>query len=81
MYITHWANTIVFLLLANLVFTGFPGNRDPDPDFKILKPSHDSGKSNDIRYSPIGSAVFDLLNDSQTDKHPVTLNNGIQGES
>ena len=37
MYITHWANTIVFLLLANPVFTGFPANRDPDPDFQKPK--------------------------------------------
>ena len=32
-----------------------------------LKPSRDQDEDNDIRYSPIGSAVFELLSDNQTD--------------
>ena len=41
-------------------------NREPDPDFFSLKPSGDHDEDNDIRYSPIGSAVFELLDDRQT---------------
>ena len=52
-------------------------NREPDPDFFSLKPSRDQDEDNDIRYSPIGSAVFYLLDDRQTDKHPTALYKGI----
>ena len=41
-----------------------------------LKPSWDQDEHNDIRYSQIGSAVFELLDDTphiQTDRHPITL--------
>ena len=49
--------------------TGFPANRDPDPDFFSLKPSWDQDKDNDICYSQIGSAVFELLSNIHTDIH------------
>ena len=52
-------------------------NREPDPDFFSLKPAGDHDEDNDIRYSPIGSAVFELLDDRQTDKHPTALYKGI----
>ena len=59
------------------VFFVFPANREPGPDFFSLKPSRDQDEDNDIRYRSIGSAVFELLDDTQTDRHPVTLYNGI----
>ena len=66
-------NRIVLLLLANPVFRR-TGNRIR---FFSLKPSRDQDESNDMRYSPIGSAVFELLDDTHTDrqtnKHPVAL--------
>ena len=49
-------------------FFVFPANRKPDPDFFTLKPYRDQDEGNDIRYSPIGSAVFELLDDTQIDK-------------
>ena len=45
--------------------------------FFSLKQSWDQDKDNNIRYNPIGSAVFELLSyiqtDIQTNKHPVAL--------
>ena len=38
-----------------------------------LKPSRDQDENNDIHYSQIGSAVFNLLSHTQTDRHRVTL--------
>ena len=49
------------------------------PDFFSLKPSWDQDEDNDIRYSPIGSAVFELLDDRQTDKQTNILLLYIKG--
>ena len=64
---------------AKTVFFVFPANREPDPDFFSLKPSRDQDEDNDIRYSPIGSAVFELLDDRQTDKQTNILLLYIKG--
>ena len=56
---------ITVMISAKTVFSSFLANRDPD--FLSLKPSWDQDEDNDICYSPIGSAVFEL-NDTQTNK-------------
>ena len=48
------------------------------PDFRrarerIWKLSRDQDGDNDIRYSPIGSTVFELLGDIQTYRHRAAL--------
>ena len=48
--------------------SGFPANREPDLVLFSLKPSRDQDKSNDMRYSPIGSAVLELLSNTHTNK-------------
>ena len=50
---------ITVTISAKTVFLVFPANWDPDPDFFSLKSSRDQDEDNDIRYSPIGLAVFE----------------------
>ena len=39
---------------------------EPDPIFFSLKPSRDQDEDNDTPYSPIGSAIFELLSQKLT---------------
>ena len=61
----------------NRFFPDFRRTRGRIRMFLSLKPSRDQDEDNDMRYSPIGSAVFDLLSDTQThrqtDIHRVAL--------
>ena len=51
---------ITSAISENRFFSGFPVNREPDPDFFSLNPSPNQEKDYDISYSPIASAVFDI---------------------
>ena len=57
---------ITVMISAKTVFSSFLANRDPD--FFMPKTIPDQDKSNDIWYSPIGSAVLELLSNKQTDR-------------
>ena len=57
LYINVVANTIVFILLANPVFTGFPTNREPDPVFLDPKTIPGPRGRHVISLSPIGLAI------------------------
>ena len=65
---------ITVTISGKTAFSVFPANREPD-FFLSLKPSGDQDEDNDIRYSPIGSAVFELLDDRQTNKQTNILSN------
>ena len=50
---------ITVTISAKTVFFRFSGEPGTGSGFFSLKPSWDQDKSNDMRYSPIGPAVFE----------------------
>ena len=57
----------------NRFFPDFRRTRERIWKIFSLKPSRDQDGDNDIRYSPIRSAVFELLVDIHTDRHRAAL--------
>ena len=56
---------ITVTISGKTVFSVFPANREPDPDFFSLKPSWDQDEHNDIRYSQIGFELSRKHTDTQ----------------